>query len=175
MAFDRSIGAIFLQKISMLSDDVLARDDIVRRYPFHVGNYTMQGNKIVSRNGTIPIEADEYLCLENCLYFGRRSGMRLEQVNIKFSSSDGWHPYDDTKSQQKFKVKLACRSHGKYDLEWQRQHIAQTGDAQTTVVIEVNDFPSPVNGRVGRPTVAFYLGKVITVGTNDFELDAAKY
>lgn len=159
----------------MLPDHVLMRDDIVRLYPFHVGNYTMRGNKIVSRNGTVPIEADDYLCLENCLYFGRRARMRLEQVNVKFSSSDGWHPYDDTKSRQRFRVKLARRSHGQYDLEWQRRHIAQTADAQTIVVIEVNDFPSPVNGRVGPPTVTFYLGKVVSVGIDEFEIDAAKY
>lgn len=159
----------------MLSDEILMRDDVVRRYPFHVGNYTMRGNKVVSRNGTAPVEADEYVCLENCLYFGRRSEMRLEQVNIKFSSSDGWRPYDDTKLRQRFKVKFACRSYGNYNLIWQKEHIAKTADAQTTVVIEVNDFPSPVRGRVGRPTVTFYLGKVVAVGLDEFELAATKY
>ena len=98
--------------------EILMRDDIVRRYPFHRGNYTMQGNKVVSRNGTPPIETDQYTCLENSLYFGRPL-MLLEQVILKFSSSDGWRPYDDTLMNQTFTVKMASRSHGKYDLSWQ--------------------------------------------------------
>ena len=70
---------------------------------------------------------------------------------------------------------FACRSYGKYNLEWQRQYVAETADAQTTVVIEVNDFPSPIDGRVGRPTLAFYVGTVVTLGLYDFELKATKY
>ena len=158
----------------MLSDETLMRDDIVRRYPFHRGNYTMQGNKVVSRNGTPPIETDQYTCLENSLYFGRPL-MLLEQVILKFSSADGWCPYDDTLLNQTFTVKMASRSHGKYDLSWQEQQILKTAEVQTTVIIEVNDFPSAVNGRVGRPRASFYLGKVSKVRKGDFELHADRY
>ena len=141
----------------MLSDETLMRDDIVRRYPFHRGNYTMQGNKVVSRNGTPPIETDQYTCLENSLYFGQPL-MLLEQVILKFSSADGWCPYNDTLANQTFTVKMASRWHGRYDLSWQEQQILKTADVQTTVIIEVNDFPSAVNGRVGRPRTPL-LGK----------------
>lgn len=72
-------------------------------------------------------------------------------------------------------VQLALRSHGVYNLTWQTQQISHTADAETTVVIEVNDFPSPVNGYIGRPSVTFYLGKVVSVGERDFEMDAIKY